>query len=210
MQGYRSAACKFAGVLDRECSVSGRLPLRCLVFPRAPSHKNHAIGDHECGVEAHSELADQRGQHIGRLSVANALEQLARAGFRDGSDVGDNLIAAHTDAVVADHQRPGCGITLDPNLELLIRPDEIGPAQRLEPKPVERVRRVRNKFSKKYFFVRIERMNHQVENLTSFRLKFKSAHVCCHGKSVTSGSEPFKLGGRNSAAALEYLAYQLN
>src|SRR5207249_622601 len=111
-----------------------------------------------------------------------ALEQLARAGFRDGSDVGDNLIAAHTDAVVADHQRPGCGITLDPNLELLIRPDEIGPAQRLEPKPVERVRSVRNKFSKKYFFVRIERMNHQVEDLTSFRLKLKSAHVCCHGK----------------------------
>jgi hypothetical protein len=46
-----------------------------------------------------------------------------------------------------DRQRPRLWITLDPDFELVIRPDQFGPCQRFETQPVQRVRSIRNQFS---------------------------------------------------------------
>jgi hypothetical protein len=46
-------------------------------------------------------------------------------------------------------------------------------------------------------------MNHQVEDLTRFRLELKSFDVCCHGGKVYwGGTGAFKVGGRYVAAAM--------
>ena len=63
------------------------------------------VGDHEHGIEADAELADQPlAQAVLVFGAANLVEEGARAGIGDGSERRDQFVASHADAIVGDGQ----------------------------------------------------------------------------------------------------------
>ena len=104
------------------------------------------------------------------LALAHGAEELAGARARDGADVADDLIARHPDAVVVDRQRAGAGVGHEPDLELG-RGREVGTAQRLEAQLVERVRGIGDELAKEDVLVRVEGVDHEVQQLPDFGLE---------------------------------------
>ena len=71
----------------------------------AAGDQGDLVGDDERRVETDSELADQLA--VLGLVAGQVLEELARTRAGDGADRLAHLLAAHTDAVVADRDRAG-------------------------------------------------------------------------------------------------------
>ena len=139
MKHDRGAAVELTGFVDRECTVAGGLPLGGLVFAGPAGDEGDPVGNHERRVKTDAELTNQGCQDVGRLFLPQTLQQFPRSGLRDGSDIGDYLVAAHADAVVLDRQCPLFRVAFDPDLELVFGADQLGLAERFESKPIQRV-----------------------------------------------------------------------
>src|SRR3546814_3609041 len=83
-----------------------------------------AVGDHEGGVEADAELADQA--RVGLLLAAHRFEEPARAGAGDAADVGHHLVARHADAGVADGDRARVLVPADVDAQLGVASQQLG------------------------------------------------------------------------------------
>ena len=156
-----------------------------------PGDQGHAVGGHERGVEADAELADHLGDRLLGLPLLQPLDHLAGARLGDRADVGDHLLAAHADAVVGDGEGACLAVRLDADLQRLVAGQQLGAGQRLEAEPVEGVGRVRDQLAEKDLFVRVQRMDHQVEELPGFGLKLqgldgRSGHECPPGLWVSA------------------------
>ena len=105
-----------AAFLDRVGAVTGGFPEAPLLC-RAPlaGRQGHPVGDHEGGIEADAELADQF-RVVGGSLVLQGLHEGLGAGAGDGADVLLDLGLAHADAVVADGQ--GAGFLIGNQLDL--------------------------------------------------------------------------------------------
>src|SRR5437867_5210219 len=182
MQGDRCATIEFAGGVDRERAVASGFPLGRFALACAASDQGHPVRNHKGGIESNAKLPNECGERAGGLLLPEALEQLACAGLRDCPDVRDHFIAAHTDSIVVNRESARFRVAVDPDLELVIRTDELGTAERFETQPVQRVRRVGNQFPEKNFFIRVERMNHQVQDLAGLGLKLEGSGIGSHEK----------------------------
>ena len=119
------------------------------------------VGDHEGGVEADAELADQAGPLLG-LGRGQRGAERAGAGTGDGAEIVDQLLPPHADAVVGDQQCARLLVGNDADLGLgRGRQGAVG--QRLETAPVHRIGRVRDQFPQEYLPLGIERMHHEIE-----------------------------------------------
>ena len=162
------------GLLDRldgEVAVRGRLPADALCDRTAGLAAQHfdPLGDDECGIEADPELADELRI---LLRVAGELaEELGGAGFGDGAQVAHGLLAAHADAVVADPDGAGGGVGLDPDAQRLLVAREVRVGQRQEPQLVVGVGGVGDQLPQEDLAVAVEGMDHELEQLTDFRLE---------------------------------------
>ena len=181
------------GPLERVAAVAGRLPAGGLLRARAPGDDRDAVGDHEARVEADPELPDQlRGGR--RLGLADGPQELAGARARDGAEVLDHLRPAHADAVVVHRQGAGRGVDLQGDLELAR--GQLRAAQRLEADLVERVGGVGDQLAQEDVLVRVQRVDHEVQQLADLGLELvalgRLGHrgpdprgVCSARKSVT-------------------------
>src|SRR5437867_11082750 len=79
-------------------------------------------------------------------------------------------------------KRARCRVALDPDLKLVVRAHQLRMAKRFKTQPVQCVRRVGNEFPQKNVSVRVQRMNHQVQNLASFCLELESFDVRSHDR----------------------------
>src|SRR5579863_10580962 len=84
-----------------EGALAVRGPDKRRVRTRAAGNNLDAFRDHEDGIEADAEAADQR-RFLAALRRLDAIEEGFGAGARDGAQRLDHLIAAHADAVVLD------------------------------------------------------------------------------------------------------------
>ena len=84
----------------------------------------HLVGDHERGVEADAELADQLGP-LRRLGCFKLFEERRGAGLGDGAEVLDGALAVHADAVVGDGQRAGVLVDGDLDLPVLVAFEQV-------------------------------------------------------------------------------------
>ena len=163
-----------AGPLDRREFAAGLF-----------GHQLDLRRDHESGVEADAELADQlRQRFLVVLLLLKHLQERLGSALRDGADVLDDLLFGHADAVVADGQR--FGVFVDAQADLPFA-GEFRRGQALEARLVDRVRRVCNEFAQKNIPVRVQRMNHQIQQLLHFRLEFSG---CCHLYCSSDGRGP--------------------
>ena len=129
----------------------------------------HPVGDHEGGVEADAELADQAGAVL-RLGVGQGLAEGAGAGAGDGAEVVDHLLPGHADAVVGDQQGAGLLVGDDADLRLGRR-GQVGVGQRLEPAAVHGVGGVGDQFAQEDFALGVERVDHEVEQAADLGAK---------------------------------------
>ncbi len=102
-------ACHVAGCrCKRVAALAFRRPAPGLGLADATRGHLDAVRDHEGGVEADAELADQR-RPILRFGVRETgrdiLAEGAGAGAGDGAEIAGELVPAHADAVVADGQQ---------------------------------------------------------------------------------------------------------
>ena len=95
---------RIVALADREVAFPVRLPAPGRGLAGPPGIDRHRVGDHEGRVEADPELADL--VDVGAL-VVEPLQEGGGPGAGDGAQVLDQLVAAHAQAVVLDHQGAG-------------------------------------------------------------------------------------------------------
>ena len=134
------------------------------------------------------------------LLVAGKLtKELLGARLGDGAQVGDDFVAIHTDTVVTHHHRFGVGVETDTDLQLAVAFEQLGLVERFEAQLVAGVRSIGNQFAQEDLAVRIQRMDHQVQQLLHLGLKI---HLLCLGAgrvghrwlSVTQEMDSFNIG----------------
>jgi hypothetical protein len=87
-------------LINVEAGLAVAGPLICLLFAGLARDDLNLVGDHEDGVEADAELADEVGVLAG---VAGELcEEVLGAGAGDGAEVRDEVFLVHADAGVGD------------------------------------------------------------------------------------------------------------
>ena len=166
------------------------------------------VGDHEGGIEADAELADQAGPVLG-LGGGQRRAERAGAGAGDGAQVVDQLLPAHADAVVGDQQGAGVLVGHDADLRLGRRGEgRVG--QRLEPAPVHRVGGVGHQLAQEDLPLGVERVHHQVEQPPDLGAKimlFRNrivhrAHLLAGARYATDGGG-FQCGADHSVGRAE-------
>jgi hypothetical protein len=156
-------------VLERELAVAARGPARPGGLARAHRLDDDPLGDHEARVEADAELPDQLGR--APAGLAQRLEELARPRARDPAEVGRRLLARHADAVVGDGDAAAPAVDVDPDAQALVAGEQLGPGERLVAQLGERVARVRDQLAQEDLLVRVERVDHQAEQVLDLGLE---------------------------------------
>ena len=179
MEGDRGAARLSGGRLEGVLAFARALPAHRLVRrePGAAARERDPVGHDEGRVEADAELADEL--RVLRLVAGELRHELARPGLGDGPDVVDDLLPGHADAVVRDGDGARVGVHVDLNRQVRILFQQGGLGQRLEAQLVAGVRRVRDELAEEDLLVRVERMDHQIEELAGLGLEFVGGSGGC-------------------------------
>ena len=122
------------------------------------------VGDHEGGVEAHTELADQFSvERLARSLQVLQERQRTRAGHRP--DPLDQVVARHADAGVLDRQRPCLRVGREGDAERRVGVDHVAVGQHPEADLAERIRRVRDQLAQEDLRMGVERMDDEMQQL---------------------------------------------
>jgi hypothetical protein len=127
------------------------------------------VGDDEGGIKADPELADQVGVLL--LVAGQLAEELLGARLGDGTQVGHHLVAAHADAVVGDGQSAGSLVEGHADLQLGVVLEQPAVLERFETQLVTGIGGIRDQLAQKDLPVRIQRMNHEVQQLLHLGLE---------------------------------------
>ena len=99
------------------------------------------------------------------------LDKLGGTGFGDSPQIGDQIVTAHTDTVVSDSDRPVFFIKADPNFQIGITTQQAGITQHIVAQLINRIAGIGDQLTQENFRMRIERMDHQVQQLLHLRLE---------------------------------------
>jgi hypothetical protein len=134
--------------------------------PRAAGVDRHLVGDHERGIKADAELADQaRGLRVGLFGTVGRelVQERFGAGAGDRSERLGEILAAHADAVVGEGQRLGVGIDRDADRKRLAVGDEFRIGQRFVTQLLAGVGGVGDEFADEDVAFGVDGMYHQVQ-----------------------------------------------
>ena len=141
-----------------------------LVAAERTGNDAHLGGDHEAGVEADAELADDVDVVTLLLGVVG-LERLG-IGVCDGAEVLVELVLRHADAVVRDGDGAGTLVEADVNGQLVLGKLHVGIRQALEIEFIDGVGRVRDELAKEDLAIGVDRVDHEVEQFLALCFKF--------------------------------------
>ena len=159
------------GLGDGVALSTGALPLPGGVTAEGAADHSDPAGHHEGGVEAHAELTDD----VDVLGLVVLFEvQAAAAG--DGAQVLLQLLLGHTDAVIGQGQGAVCLIQLQQDLVILFLGGDAVVGQALEIKLVDGVAGVGDQFAQEDLLVGVDGMDHHIQQLFAFGLKFFYSH----------------------------------
>ena len=130
----------------------------------------HLGGNHEAGVEADAELADDVDVVALLLGVVG-LERLG-IGVRDSTEVLVELVLRHADAVVRDGDGAGTLVEADVNGQLVFGKLHVGVRQALEIEFIDGVGRVRDELAKEDLAIGVDRVDHEVEQFLALCFEF--------------------------------------
>ena len=127
-------------------------------------------GDHEGGIEADAELADQR-RALAALRGLDPVHEGLGAGARDRAERLDHLVAAHADAVVLDGEGAVVGIDHERDAGLGIVAEQGRVGDRLVAQLLAGIGGVGDQLAQKHVLVGIDRVHHQVQQLGDIGLE---------------------------------------
>ena len=171
---------------DRKSALSVRCPAPGLGGARASQIDGHFVGDHEGRIEANAELADQ-GRRLPSFLVGalrgELLEKSPRAGTCNRAERLDQLLPTHAHTVVGEGQRLLVGIDGQGDREGVPVFDQFGFGERLVTQFFTSVSGVRNQLAHKDVAVRVDGMDHEVQQPRD--VGFKT--LCLGGGGVGQG-----------------------
>ena len=176
------AAALLGGVLEGVAAVGVGLPEHRLVGggAGAAGEDGDLVGDHEGRVEADAELADQL-RVVLDLAALEQLEELLGPRVGDGPQGLGGLVAGQADAVVAHGE--GAGLLVGDQLDLPVAPLRVDGrvGERQIAGLVDGVAGVGDQLAQEDLLVRVEGMDHQVEDLVDLGLElaFTYRHASC-------------------------------
>ena len=156
-----------------------------LVRTRAARRDGDPVGDHEGGVEADAELADE-ARLVLRLGIAEGLAEGPGAGAGDGAEVLRQLGLGHADAGIRQGQGARRLVGADADLGVGRQGGGLV-GQGLEATAVHGVGRIGHQFPQKDLAVGIEGVDHEVQQAPDLGTEF----VPFHGVAQGSASEGF-------------------
>ena len=160
-------------VLDRVLARSPRSPARPHALAGTPGLDRDLVRDHEARIETDPELPDQFGHLRGVRSIAAArhFEEAPSSRTCDRAQARNQLLAAHADSVV-DHVQDSLGrLGLQPDGRPVSVRQELRARQGLEAQLVERVGGVRDQLAQEDLLVRVQRVDHEVQQFLDLGLE---------------------------------------
>ncbi len=118
MQADLGAPFRIGRLGNGEFAAPVRAPAPAPLLAGLPGDHLDLVGDHEGGIEADAELADLADVALGVFFYR--IDEGGGAGFGDGAEILDQLVAAHADAVIDDRQGPATLVGHQPDAEFAI------------------------------------------------------------------------------------------
>ena len=160
-----------------ETAAPVRRPAPAVLLPGPARDDLDLARDHERGIEADAELADQ--VQVARAVAAQLGDEALGAGARDRAEVLGQIVPVHADAVVPHGERALRGVGRQDDLQLGIVAQELRLAQAGIAQPVACVRGVGDQLAQEDLAMLVERIDHQVEHAPDLRLE--RLHLATHG-----------------------------
>ncbi len=164
------------GAMSVALSLFDGVAFHAVAFPcpslvGAPGARHHAhLGrHHERGIEADAELADDVDVLALLLGVVG-LEGLA-VGMRDGAQVLVQLVFRHADAVVRHGDGAGVLVEGHVDAQVVLAHLDVLVGQAAEVQLVDCIRRVGHELAQEYLAVRVDGVDHQIEQLPALGLE---------------------------------------
>ena len=148
---------------DRVAVRAGGLPLIGLLRTVLLRADGDAVRDHERGVEAHAELADDVDIGVLLVLFLGLLAELVGARRRDDTEVVFKLFAAHTDAVIRDRQRAVLLVDRHRDGKIAAVHADLVVRQRDVTELVDSVAGVGNDLAQEDLLVRVDRIDHHIK-----------------------------------------------
>ena len=171
VQDNIGTATLFGHVSHGEGAFPFRFPLYALLRRGAggAGDHGHLVGHDKGGVETDPELTDQL--RILALIAGEIFEEFCGAGLGDGTQMLNHLITGHTDPVIGDGQGTLLFVHHQTHTQLAVVFEQRGIGKRLEAQLVRRIGCVGDQLAQEYFFVGVEAVSHQAQQLFDFSLK---------------------------------------
>ena len=163
---------------DLEPGAAGRSPHPGFGRPGAAAGHFDAVGDHEGGIEADTELADQAGPFLGLGQVLRKALVPERATVPRLSISSWRSMPMPVSAIV---ERAGCLVGHEADRELVGAGQEIGLGDRLVAQLVAGVGGVGDELAQEDVRLGVDRVNHQVQELGDLRLEGMGLGRCACG-----------------------------
>ena len=157
------------GLADGELALAVRCPAPSGVLAGAPAQNLDLVGDHETRIEPDAELSDQR--HVLIVFAGKLIDEGGRSRPRDGTQIIDQRVAVHADAVIIDDQQFLFGIDRNFDAEVGIVGCQIRLGYGEIPQPVARIRCVRDQFAQKNLFFAVKRIRDNLKNFANLSFK---------------------------------------
>ena len=129
---------------------------------------------HKRRIEAYAELTDDVDIV---LLLLHLLLEFVGAGGGDGAEVVFQIVLVHADAVVGDGQRARVLVGFDLDLKIRARHAELVVGQRDKAELVDRVAGVGDDLTQENLLVRVDGIDHQIQQPLGFGLEFFFCHV---------------------------------
>ena len=156
---------------------AGALPPVRGVRAVGPGDDRHLVGDHERAVEANAELADYVGGVLGVIRAGYLFLEGHGTALGDYAEVALQLGLGHADAVVADGEGARIVVHGDEDAEVLPVHADAVVGQRAVGKLVYGVRGVGDDLAQEDFLVRVDGVDHQVEQTLALGLELFLGHL---------------------------------
>ena len=179
------------GLGDGVAVRAGADPLVGRVAAVGAGDDRDLVGDHERGIEADAELTDDVDGGILLRVLAEAVLELQRAAARDDAEVAVKLLLRHADAVIRHRDRARVLIRGDADLEIAARHAHVFIRERLVAELVDRVRGVRDDLAQEDLLVRVDRVDHHVEQFFRLGLELFLCHIYA-SKNFITPSDPHR------------------